>query len=921
MKQPFLGQLLLCFSLLIAGFGLAQAALPTIIPSGIKTAAATGTLTIVDLGTPAVTADTPNPTVTNNAPKNGAGQAVFPVGTTIVIWTVTDAEEHTVKALQRVTVFSGGTLASWGPAEGYLIPLPAGNNYVAVDVNMYHGLALRADGSLVAWGYNSVDDQCTVPSGNNYVAIAAGMHHSLALKADGSLMAWGSNTDGQCTVPSGSDFVDISAGSDHSLALKADGSLAAWGKNDYQQCAVSTEKAFQAISAGYFHSMALKMDGSLAAWGRNSEHQSDVPEGNDYKGVNADLYNSLALKTDGSIVFWGGSGIPPAPPAGNDYIAAHAGFYYTIGLHADGTLAAAGNEINNLLAVPAGRYTTLSAYYNGTAVAIRAPEYQPDMQIKGSDDADFKGAHVYNDDAAQTTTSTTADTAVYHLLVGNDSGAMDIIKLTAPVTPDGWTIHYIDEREGGGDFTAAVTNPAGWAPAVAPGTTVPCRIEVTPAAAVNGNQSLTITISAQSTNNPAKGDAVIVTTTKQPLQRVTLAGSQPSPVVENTPLTFTAATVGGGTPEYKFRVGKLTANGTVWDPLPPAYTANPAFEWHADTGCAGTYYIRVYAREQGTTTYVTTTLTCVVKPALSALTLAVSPASPQPWTQPLTLTATPTGGARLEYQFKATYTADDGSTQRLILCEYQASPTWTGQLPQGVARSYMLYAYAREQGTAVSYLKMSGARNFTTAPPLAAVSLTVSPTSPQPWNQKLTLTATPTGGGKLEYQFKATYTADDGSTQLLVLREYQASPTWTGQLPQGVARSYRLYAYAREQGMIVAYQKMSGAKTFTTVAPLSALTLTVSPASPQSWTQPVTLTAVPTGGNKLEYQFKATYTADDGTLVRLVLCEYQPSPIWTGSLPQDAARTYTLYACAREQGTTVSYLKISAGKSFVTRAP
>ena len=65
-------------------------------------------------------------------------------------------------------------------------------------------------------------------------AIAAGYFHSLALKADGSVVAWGcghGEDNGQCRVPAEakSDVTAIAAGHAQSLALKTDGSIVVWG--------------------------------------------------------------------------------------------------------------------------------------------------------------------------------------------------------------------------------------------------------------------------------------------------------------------------------------------------------------------------------------------------------------------------------------------------------------------------------------------------------------------------------------------------------------------------------------------------------------------------------------------------------------------------------------------------------------------
>ena len=68
------------------------------------------------------------------------------------------------------------------------------------------------------------------------VAVAAGVYHSLALKTDGTVVAWGDNDNGECTVPAGlSGVVAVAAGDAHSLALKSDGTVVAWGSNAYGQ--------------------------------------------------------------------------------------------------------------------------------------------------------------------------------------------------------------------------------------------------------------------------------------------------------------------------------------------------------------------------------------------------------------------------------------------------------------------------------------------------------------------------------------------------------------------------------------------------------------------------------------------------------------------------------------------------------------
>ena len=75
-------------------------------------------------------------------------------------------------------------------------------------------------------------------------SISAGERHSLAVRADGTLWAWGDNSSAQLgignlvptnqpvQVGAANRWVQAYAGKEHSLGLQRDGSLWAWGKND-----------------------------------------------------------------------------------------------------------------------------------------------------------------------------------------------------------------------------------------------------------------------------------------------------------------------------------------------------------------------------------------------------------------------------------------------------------------------------------------------------------------------------------------------------------------------------------------------------------------------------------------------------------------------------------------------------------------
>jgi len=93
-------------------------------------------------------------------------------------------------------------------------------NAVGVAAGRYHSLALRADGTVLAWGRNRYG-QTNVPAHvTNAVGVAGGGYHSLALHADGTVSAWGWNVFGQTNVPARvTNAVGVAGGDGHSLAL------------------------------------------------------------------------------------------------------------------------------------------------------------------------------------------------------------------------------------------------------------------------------------------------------------------------------------------------------------------------------------------------------------------------------------------------------------------------------------------------------------------------------------------------------------------------------------------------------------------------------------------------------------------------------------------------------------------------------
>ena len=273
-----------------------------------------------------------------------------------------------------------GSLAHWGADDGGLANVPPGNNFVAVDGGYLFSIALKADGSIVAWGLND-DGQCDVPSPNTgFTAIATGDSHSLGLKTDGSIVAWGHNQYGQTDVPSPNTGFTAIAGGRHSLGLKTDGSIVAWGHNHDGQCDVpSPNTGFTAIAAARLHSLGLKTDGSIVAWGNNEYGQCNVPLPNtDFSAIAAGSFHSLGLKTDGSIVGWGVNWLGDVPSPNTGFTAIAAGDVHGLALRSDGTVIAWGANWDGQSSSPNRSGFVAIAAGNSHSLGIYpAPAYDP----------------------------------------------------------------------------------------------------------------------------------------------------------------------------------------------------------------------------------------------------------------------------------------------------------------------------------------------------------------------------------------------------------------------------------------------------------------------------------------------------------------------------------------------------------------
>jgi alpha-tubulin suppressor-like RCC1 family protein len=234
------------------------------------------------------------------------------------------------------------------------------NNWVTVSAGGYFSHAIKADGTMWAWGTNigieggSYYGMLGIGSGgnqlvpvqvgtdNNWVSVASGDYHSLALKSDGTLWAWGYNGEGELGIGStacknvpfqvGTDnkWVYISAGGGHCNAIKSDGTLWGWGFNATGTIGdgttaqrnspvhIGTDNKWVSVAATTYHTTGMKCDGTLWSWGitmnggelgiagaNQLNSPTQIGTDNDWVSYFSSYSHCGAIKSNGTLWMWG----------------------------------------------------------------------------------------------------------------------------------------------------------------------------------------------------------------------------------------------------------------------------------------------------------------------------------------------------------------------------------------------------------------------------------------------------------------------------------------------------------------------------------------------------------------------------------------------------------------------------------------
>ncbi len=172
-----------------------------------------------------------------------------------------------------VAILADGSAVAWGAFGSAVGRVRSTSPVTQVAVGGTHFLVLDAEGDVggvstpLDDGYRPV----SMPAGLRDVeAVAAGSGHCLALKRNGTVVAWGRNDYHQADVPPDlRNVVAIAAGGSTSMALKADGSVVTWGygRHDHHPTPSATgPEAVGAVAAGGRQLVALRANGTLDVW-------------------------------------------------------------------------------------------------------------------------------------------------------------------------------------------------------------------------------------------------------------------------------------------------------------------------------------------------------------------------------------------------------------------------------------------------------------------------------------------------------------------------------------------------------------------------------------------------------------------------------------------------------------------------------
>lgn len=265
------------------------------------------------------------------------------------ITATTDWADCTVGYSHAAALKTDGTLYMWGSNDGGQVgigstgtqtsPVRVGavGEWKAVSLGYEYSIGLKKDGTLWGWGRNNnyqlgqgwntgyYYTPTQIAAGSTFTTISAGTTTAYALKSNGALYSWGYNSSGESGIGNMSPvstpqlihsgpWEKVTGGGYAAGAIKTDGTLYVWGSNAQGQLGQGaaaniltatqcTEpgpwREFALPASGYNYSAAIKQDGSLWMSGYNVNGSLGT----------GDYTNRTAFTRVGAATGWSGPSI------------------------------------------------------------------------------------------------------------------------------------------------------------------------------------------------------------------------------------------------------------------------------------------------------------------------------------------------------------------------------------------------------------------------------------------------------------------------------------------------------------------------------------------------------------------------------------------------------------------------------------
>ena len=236
-----------------------------------------------------------------------------------------------------------GSISAWGLNTSGGSNAPTDSGYTLISSNRTAFAAIKTDGSISAWGLAN-DGGSGAPTDTGYISISSTERAFAAIKADGSISVWGLASDGGSGAPTDTGYTSIASTRTAFAAMKTDGSISVWGNSSRGGSGAPTDAGYTSIRATERAFSAIAADGSISVWGDSNYGNSGVPTDAGYVSISSTQRAFAAMKVDGSISAWGNSSFGSSgAPTDTGYTSISSGDRAFAAMKADGSITTWGN--------------------------------------------------------------------------------------------------------------------------------------------------------------------------------------------------------------------------------------------------------------------------------------------------------------------------------------------------------------------------------------------------------------------------------------------------------------------------------------------------------------------------------------------------------------------------------------------------